>query len=265
MHNESDIVTIDTEGPEYYGELLRLRKTARVGNRRQPDERYCSNVPGIQNLDDPLAQRLQTLLDVVADISLTQRGNVSATMASLTNDKGTLLTQLYIAFNHQDNGAVLSCPQHLQSIFTMLREVPYKPPAIDGSPKSIAKEFQSNLIEICSAIHNYSFDIFAYRVTKRQHRFSDIRRYIEQDRTHFTPEDRSTLAAFLRHVEAISKAVADAEATKQIPIIDIRMLINMYSHWTKNNLLPKEGLAHHQDTLLDDADKWLAGSAWSDT
>jgi hypothetical protein len=52
-----------------------------------------------------LAQRLQMLLDTVADISLCQRGNVSATMACLKDDKGTLETRLYIVFNHKDDEA----------------------------------------------------------------------------------------------------------------------------------------------------------------
>ena len=146
----------------------------------------------------------------------------------------------------------------------MLRKVPYKPPAMDGSPKSIAKEFGINLVEICTTIHNYSFDIFAYRVTKRQHKFSAIRGYIEQDQSHFTPERRSKLVAFFKHVEGIFKAVTKAEATKQFSTLNMDMLLSMYSHWTKHNLIPKDGLADHQITLLDEADEWLAGSAWSD-
>jgi len=47
----------------------------------------------------------------------------------------------------------------------MLRQVPYKPPAMGGSPKVIANSLEIDFIEICRAIHNYSFDIFAHRAT----------------------------------------------------------------------------------------------------
>ncbi|KAI0276905.1 hypothetical protein BGY98DRAFT_1097818 [Russula aff. rugulosa BPL654] len=111
-------------------------------------------------------------------------------MASLKDDGGTLETQLYIIFNHEDDEAAHRCRQHLEcvcveTIFSMLREVPYEPPAMDGSPKVIANSLETYFIEICGAIHNYSFDIFAHRLTKHKHKLSDIRGYIEQDRTRF--------------------------------------------------------------------------------
>ena len=65
------------------------------------------------------------------------RGNVSATMARLREDEGTLETKLYIVFNHEDEAA-RRCPLHLQSIFAMLSQVPCKSAAIDGSPKDRA-------------------------------------------------------------------------------------------------------------------------------
>ena len=68
--------------------------TPRDANRRLlSNERPCPDVPSIHDLDSPLAHRLQTLIDVVADISLCQKGNVSATMACLKKDKDTLETQ----------------------------------------------------------------------------------------------------------------------------------------------------------------------------
>ena len=92
-------------------------------------------------------------LDAVADISLCQRGNV--TMASLKDSKGILEIELYIVFNHENGESALGCPQHLQNIFNMLRQVPYRPPATDGSPKVIANELEDDYIEICKAIHNF--------------------------------------------------------------------------------------------------------------
>jgi hypothetical protein len=250
-------ISIGTQDPEYYAELF--CKISRPADQRLPsDERSCPDVPGIQNVDDPLARRLQTLLDAVADISLCQLRNVSATMASLKDDHGTLQTRLYIVFNHEDDEAAGSCSQHLRAIFDMLRRVPYRPPAMDGSPKIIANELQDDFIEFCTAIHNYSFDIFAHRVTKREHKLSDIRGHIEQDR-HFTSQQRSTLLAFLKGVDAIIVNVAKAQTTKQLPTISIKLLLMIYSYWTEYNLLPD--VSDKKVTLLDDADKWLADSA----
>jgi hypothetical protein len=182
-------------------------------------------------------------------------------MACLKDDKGTLETRLYVVFNHEDDEAARRCPQHLQVIFNMLRQVPYKPPAMYGSLKVIANELEDDFIEICRAIHNYSFDIFAHRVTKREHKLSDIRGYIELDRTHFTSQHRSTLVAFLEDVDRIIMNVANAQTTKQLSTISIKMLLSMYLYWTEHDLLPKDSLAHNKVTLLDNADAWLSDGA----
>ena len=259
-----DPISIGIEDPEYYAELLSV--TPRDANRRLlSNEHPCPDVPGIHGVDSPLAQRLQTLLDVIADISLCRKGNVSATMACIKQDKDDIGTHLYIAFNHENDEAARSCPDHLQSIFGMLHQVPYQPPVTDGSPKVIAKELEGKLIEICRAIHNYSYNIFEYRVNKRKHKFSQIRGYIEQESTNFSSEQRSMLVDFLQHVDMIIKVVADTQATKQLPYIEIQMLLSIYSYWTKNNLLPNYRLADNKVTLLDHADEWLANGARSDT
>ncbi len=68
------------DDPEYYAELL--QKSSRPADRRQQtNQQSCGNIPGIQNVDDELSKRLRTLLDVIADISICEHGNVSATMA----------------------------------------------------------------------------------------------------------------------------------------------------------------------------------------
>jgi hypothetical protein len=192
MSGTDQIIYIDTEDPEYYAELL--SKILRSASRRQSsDGQSRRNVPGIQNVDFGLSQRLQTLLDAVADISLCQRGNVSATMASIKENENTgiLETKLYIVFNHEDDGSAHGCQQHLQNIFDMLRQVPHGPPATDGSPKVIPRALENDLSKICEAIHNYSFDIFYHRVTKRTHKLSAIQRYIEQDHANFSEQQRS--------------------------------------------------------------------------
>jgi hypothetical protein len=173
------------------------------------------------------------------------------------DDKGTPETLLHIVFNHEDDESASRCTQHLHTIFEMLRQVPYKPPAVAGSPKVIANELENDFIEICKAIHDYSFDIFAYRVSKREHILSNIREFIEQDRTHFTPEERSTLVDFLENVGQIIMKVANSWSG-QVSTNFIRMLLSMYSYWTEHDLLPKDLLADKKVKLLDRADEWLA-------
>jgi hypothetical protein len=265
MSGIDDRISIGIEDPGYYAELLSVTSrsvTSRDANRRLLSNDPCPDIPSIHDLDAPLAQRLQTLLDVVADISLCQKGNVSATMASIAPDKDALETQIYIAFNHKDDEAAHSCPNHLQSIFEMLHQIPYQPAAIDGSPMVIAEELEDKLVEICAAIHNYSYDIFKHRVNKREHKFSQIRGYIEQGPAYFTSEQSSTFGDFLQHVDMIINIVADAQATEQLSYIDIQMLLSIYSYWTEHNLLPEDRL--DKVTLLDQADAWLAEGALSD-
>ena len=258
MGGVNEPISTGTEDPEYYARLL--MKTSRPASWRLPSDEW-PDVFGIQGVDDPHARRLQTLLDVVADISLCQQGNVSATMACVKHDSGTLQTRLYIAFNHQNDGAARRCPQHLNFIFDKLHKVPYMPP--ERGSRLFADELKDDFIEILRAVHNYSFDIFAHRVTKREDKLSDIRGYIEQDRTYFMPKQRSTLAAFFRHVDKIITAVHEAQATKELHTIDMRKLLSMYSYWTnpERHLLPKDGRADDKFTLLDMVDEWLAKSA----
>jgi hypothetical protein len=250
-------ITFGTEHPEYYAELL--RKSARPADRHVPSgTQPCSILPGLQSVDGPLSKRIQTLLDVIADISLCRQGNVAASMVCLKGNKSGLETRLYIGFNHQRDDAARSCPSHLDSVIEVLRRVPYEPHEMGGSQKVITPKFRQNQVEICTVIHNHSFDIFAYRVNKRDpSKLPEIRRLIEQDSEHFTSQDRSTLVEFLNHVELIIAAVANAQGTKRLPPAGIRMLLSMYSHWTNHNLLPKGGLADSKLTLLDKAETWL--------
>ena len=252
-------IDIGIEDPEYYAELF--CRTSRLANRRLPyEERFCPDIPGIQDVDGLLSRRLQALLDAVADISLCRRRNVSATMACIKYDKGTE-TRLYIVFNHEDDESARRCPQHLHTIFEMLRQVPYKPPSVAGSSKVIANELENDFIEICKAIHNYSFDIFVYRVFKRKDKLLDIREIIEQDHIHFTPEQRSTLLDFLEDVHRIIMKVAKTQATRQLSTKFIKMLLCMYSYWTEHDLLPEDSPADKKVKLLDNADAWLAEGA----
>ena len=142
----------------------------------------------------------------------------------------------------------------------MLRRVPYRSLATDGSRKVIADELESNYIEICQAIHDYSFEVFHYHVTKREHRLSEIRGHIEQDRRNFTDQQRETLLTFLYHVDRII-TVTTTMTTEQFPTTFIKVLLGMYSYWTYNGLLPKDPPADNKLTLLDHADTWLAKSA----
>jgi hypothetical protein len=246
------------EEPEFYADLL--CKIPRPANRRLlPDGRSCPDILGIQNFDAALSRRLQALLDAVADISLRRRGNVSATMASLKSDNGTPETQFYVVFDHEGDESAFHCDQHLQDIFTMLYQVPYIPPAVGGSTGAITSKIEDKFIEICKVIHDYSYEIFYYRVTKRSQKLSMIRGYIEQDQENFTDQQRSTLLTFLKQVDQI--ITRTTTTTDQFPIAFIKMLVWIYSSWTHHNLLPHDPPADNKLTLLDRADAWLAESA----
>jgi hypothetical protein len=254
MSRIKEPLSLGAENPAYYAELF--CKTSRPAD--QHDERSGPDVPGIQGFDRPLA--LQTLLDAVADISLCKRGNVNAMMASLKDDKGTLETRLYIVFNREDEAA-LRCPQHLQDIFKMLCQVPYKTTAKHSYPKVILNDLENDYIRVCRAIHNYSFDIFAYRVNKHKHKLSVIREYIELDQTHLSLQHRSTLVEFLEQVDEIIKHVANAKTMKQLPAVSIMLLLRIYLYWTEHDLLPKDSQVDEKITFLDRVDAWLAGGA----
>jgi hypothetical protein len=268
--SEKQPILIDANGPEYYAELLRNLNTFRLGNQHlPPDERPDPDTLGIQGDDSALSQRLQTLLDALADISLHERGkNVAATMASLTDNRGTPETKLYIVFNRElgDDGNH-DCRRHLETIFSKLREVPYEPPvpATDGSPKTtIAPSLETHLLDLCKVIHEYSFDIFAHRVKKREDRLSEIWGYVEQTQ-HFGIEDRSKLVRFFRQVRGIILAVNHAQTLNELSESRIQMILGIYSKWTNHNLLPDLDAAGDKLTLLDRLDKWLVDGAWSDS
>jgi hypothetical protein len=123
---------------------------------------------------------------------------------------------------------------------------------MDGPPRDIADALEDDYIEICKAIHNYSFDIFRYRVTKRKHNLSEIRRYIEEDQTdYFSDKERFTLLKFLDQVDQI---ITKTTKLKQFPTNFIKALSWIYSSWTHYNLLPKDPPADNKLTLLDRAD-----------
>jgi hypothetical protein len=260
MSGTDRLISINPEDPEYFADLL--HKIPRTANRRlASDGQSCPDVPGIQGVDFALTLRLQTLLDAVADISLCRRGNVSATMASLKDNAGILETQLYIVFNHENDDSAHYCDEHLQNIFTMLRKVTYIQPEKGGSRKVIANELEDSCIEICRAIHNYSYETFLYRVNKRKDMLSEIQKYIEQDQTnYFSDQQRGMLLTFLYHVDTII-TMTTTMTTEQFPTAFIKMLLVMYSYWTHHELLPKDPPADNNVTLLDHADKWLAKSA----
>lgn len=100
-------------------------------------------------------------------------------MASLKGDNRTLVTRLYIVFNHEGDESARRCPEHLNSIFEMLHKILYTQSA-HGSPKMIPNDLFDDLYQICEVIHNYSFDIFVHRVNKHKHWLSSIQEYIEQ-------------------------------------------------------------------------------------
>ena len=254
-------ISIGINDPEYYANLLYL--TPCDANGHLPSNQSHLDIPEIYDMDVPLAKH-QTLLDAVANISLCQKGNVSATMACLKHDKGVLETQLYIVFNNGSDEAAHRCGKHLETIFRMLGQVPYKSSPINGfhktchSSRIFPAEMKKEYIKICEAIHSYSFNIFEYHVNKHKEMVSKIQEYIEQDQMVFLPQEQEALVDFLHHVTTIIKVVAEAYNTRQLSPKAIQMLIDIYLYWKKHNLLLKDKSANNTSTLLNRADKWLA-------
>ena len=65
------------------------------------------------------------------------------------------------------------------------------------------------------------------------------------------------LLRFLEDVDLIILAVDDARSTGQLSRRSIQLLLRVYTHWTENNILPKDALAENNTTLLVRADRWL--------
>ena len=105
MSKINEPISIGTEDPEYYAELLVKISRPEIWGLPSTKGLFRPDVFSIQDIDNPQARRLQALLDVIADISLCQQGNVSATMACTKYDSGTLQTRLYIVFDHQNDEA----------------------------------------------------------------------------------------------------------------------------------------------------------------
>ena len=132
---------------------------------------------------------------------------------------------------------------------------------MDGSPKVITEDLESNLIEVGRAIHKNAFDVFAHRVNKREHKISDIREYIERKPERFTVEQHPILMEFLQRVDMIIETVASAQTTKDLSAEDIQMISSSYLYWTEHDLLPKDALTDKKLTVLDHADASLAEGA----
>jgi len=123
-----DVEQIDPTHPVFYGELLWLFTGFTSGldvPRRIHQPAPCPNLPFSSDLDPGFVKRLQTLLDVLADISVWEKKNLAATSAQLTQAGATLATHLYVVFNSSDEDSRQSCRTHLWGIFESLRGVKY--------------------------------------------------------------------------------------------------------------------------------------------
>lgn len=250
-------ISIGTDNPEYYTELLNLTSCQSCDTNQHPLSNQSSlDVYGIHH--DLVTKRLQTLLNAVANISLSQKGNISATMARLRHDNGAIDIKLYIAFNKVGNESAYLCEKHLETIFQMLCKVPYASPPIDGSPSVTQTKMKHDYIEICQAIHNYSFNMFEYRINKHKGMVSKFQKYIEQDQETFFPGQRQKLMDFLHHMSMIITVVAEAYDTRQLPLKAIQMLTAIYSYWKKHNILPEDDSINNSCSLLYLVDMCLA-------
>jgi hypothetical protein len=171
---------VDPTHPVYYGELLWLFTSGQDTPRRiQPAP--CPNLPFPRSDRDPdFVKRLQTLLDVLASISVWEKKNVAATSAQFTQAGDTLATHLYVVFNSSNKHSRQSCRSHLWGVFESLRGVEHYPSPADGSSKVIDKRFNDDIAKISSSLHTFSWEVFKHRVIKHREKLESITSLVAQ-------------------------------------------------------------------------------------
>lgn len=260
--NSMNVENIDPTHPVYYGELLWLFTSGRdVTRRMQPAP--CPNLPfRPSDLDPGLVKRLQTLLNVLADISVWEKRNVAATSAQLTQAGATLATHLYIIFNSSDEGSRRSCRAHLWGIFESLRGVNYYPSPADGSPKLIDERFHDDIAKISSSLHTFAWDVFKPRVTKHGRKLESIKNLITKYSGSFTIADNAALSSFFNDLDEILVSVDRLERVDTVPYMFTNLLHRMYMEWLRNSLLAEDDSGNELLTVLGRLDV-LVNSACS--
>jgi hypothetical protein len=250
--------------PVYYGELLWLFTgiTWLDVPRRIHQPAPCSNLPFPSDLDSGFVKRLQTLLDVLADISVWEKKNLAATSAQLTQAGATLATHLYVVFNSSDEDSRQSCRTHLWGTFESLRVVKYYPSPDDGSPELIDERFHGDIAEISSSLHTFAWEVFKPRVIKHRKKLESIKGLVTKYPRSFAVDDAAALSSFFGHLDKILVSVDRLENVDTVPTTFTNLLHHMYVVWVQKNILAEHDSGNELPTVLDRLDV-LANSACS--
>jgi hypothetical protein len=244
---------IDPTHPVYYGELLWLFTSGRDVPRRQIQPAPCPNLPFPQLDRDPdFTKRLQTLLDVLASISVQEKKNVAATSAQLTQAGDRLATHIYVVFNSSDEHSRQSCRSHLWGVFESLRGVENYPSPADGSPKIIDRRFNGDIAKISSNLHTFSWEVFKSRVFKHREKLESITSLVAQYSD--TDGDKTPLSSFFNDLKTIINVMDRLErrvhSLDTTPPVFTKLLHIMYADWVQTKLITEHDSGNEFLTVL---------------
>jgi hypothetical protein len=240
---------IDPTHPVYYGELLWLFTSGRDVPRRQIQPAPCPNLPFPPLDRDPdFTKRLQTLLDVLASISVWQKKNIAATSAQLTQAGDTLATHIYVVFNSSDERSRQNCRSHLWGVFESLRGVEHYPSPADGSPKIIDERFNDDIAKISSNLHTFSWEVFKSRVFKHREKLENITilvaEYPDAD------SDKIPLSSFFDDLKRIINVMDRLESLDTAPPVFTDLLHLIYADWVQTKLITEHDSGNEFLTVL---------------
>ncbi|KAI0289385.1 hypothetical protein BC826DRAFT_1032404 [Russula brevipes] len=223
---------VDPTHPVFYGELLWLFTSGRNVPRRQIQPAPCPNLPFPPSDRDPdFVKRLQTLLDVLASISVWEKKNVAATSAQLTQAGDTLTTHLYVVFNSSNEHSRQSCRSHLWDIFESLRD----------------KRFNDDIAKISSSLHTFSWEVFKHRVIKHREKLESITSLVAQypDNT-----EKTALSSFFNNLKTILNVMDRLESADTVSPMFTKLLRQMYAVWVRKNLITEHDSGNEHLTVL---------------
>ncbi|KAI0287896.1 hypothetical protein BC826DRAFT_1041480 [Russula brevipes] len=239
-----DVEQIDPTHPVFYGELLWLFTSGRdvPRHRIQP-------TPSLPFPD--FVKRLQTLLDVLASISVWEKKNVAATSAQLTQAGDTLATHLYVVFNSSNEHSRQSCRSHFLGVFKSLRGVEHYPSPADGSPKIIDKRFNDDIAKISSRLHTFSWEVFKHRVIKHRENLEILTSLVAK---YPHDADKPALSSFFNDLKRILEVMDRLESADTVPQLFTKFLHHTYAVWVRKNLITERDSGNDFSTVLDQFD-----------
>ncbi|KAI0302493.1 hypothetical protein BC826DRAFT_1172733 [Russula brevipes] len=242
---------VDPTHSVFYGELLWLFTSFTSGRnvpRRQIQPAPCPNLLFPPSDRDPdFAKRLQTLLDVLASISVWEKKNVAATSVQLTQAGDTLATHLYVVFNSSNEHSRQSCRSHLWDVFESLRGVEHCPSPADGSPKIMDKRFIDDIAKISSSLHTFSWEVFKHRVIKHREKLESITSLVAQ---YPDNAEKTALSSFFNNLKTILNVMDRLESADTVSPMFTKLLRQMYAVWVRKNLITEHDSGNEHLTVL---------------